>query len=1122
MWENEFSLAPTLQLPAKIISKNLQSRYSHKSYSSESSMGSNFLAAQGFSDDLCEVSEHNEDCLFSTLQNRLEAGVNYTFAGPVLLCASFPQKLTQEIRDNYSKDKDLPPHLFSVTAKAYQTLKQTKQAQALALMGPSGTGKTFAAVHLVDHLLFMSTEESIKQDLFKSIHSALKLVHTMGSVYFDQNKEGTCSGMSLKVVFDSEFRAMGCVIHANLLDSFPKTETKRTYHVLHALFGAAKVQLSSLGLNLQPSYEVFNHQPTHSLSDVEVYKHFTECLKTLGFSRQETQSVFEVLASVILVLEISYVGENFVAAGGSEKPKWTPRHRFAIQKVCKHLKLHEAKFTEIFGEFSSKSQAEAATEELAKVLYESTFDWLVTKVNEKLEVQSDSIVKKRFSQLKFNSKNWKTQKKLALESFKGKHFISIVDFPGFRENSTLGGFCTNLAAECLSFVSENNYLKLLTALAVERVKIDSLDMNKSRYIVDLLLGSKDGVLKNLTKENFPTYWKTLKKDIEDHEFYREVMLFNKSKFTVKHSFGEVEYNVTKLREKASLFKNRKVVYKLLSHCSHPALGHKLKKNPPLNLFDSLNQKISNLLSHVLSLKCHLVYFLSAPQNALDYSYTLSSLRNTLVLPLLIWKWYGYHYWVNLEDLVVNFYEETKLDLLLKQLLGEADYYKGTRYLLLKKPGFHKLIQKAKFFADRLNLDFVNKLYSKVSRPCREGLFEYTLLGEKLNVSEPNLKDYLLPEFSVETSFQHSKLTNTRRRRHTENLVYCPQPLETQNLVVCSDKKLYHTIKKVATNLKNLNYTHTTKVITKIQACWRGFKARKYYKAYKRLKSHATTIQRVWKGYKCRKVTELESTKKAIVLIQRSVLKWLLKRQRAAKKIQKWYRKVLEKEKFYSFSYYSKVSRDSSPFLHTSKRSTERTRAKSEISFEEQLSFSPSILDSSRKLAEKKRIKQGCHHYSMFERFNLLEKHRTQRIKDSRQEKLLKEESNYSFSPAINNTRTFSQNFLQRQEAAVRKYKARREKRILEKTYKETKEVRVPVKPRTKSFDQTVDSLFVWAKHKQLKLQNSQNSQQEKQAFFKPNSLSTKILERRKSRINQSMVLLETQKKNTAPYWPKCK
>ena len=170
------------------------------------------------------------------------------------------EEFSAKTRNLYTEAEYSKAHLYSISFKAHEKLKQTSQSQVISLLGYSGGGKTFAAIHLLDHLIHKSKCEF----LFPLLHSSIQLIHVMGSVITNENMESTVCGLVVNLAYDENFTLSSAFIKAKLLDfTLPYSSSGKTYHVLHSLVNASKTQLSSLGLGLITNFKIFaNKQPT--------------------------------------------------------------------------------------------------------------------------------------------------------------------------------------------------------------------------------------------------------------------------------------------------------------------------------------------------------------------------------------------------------------------------------------------------------------------------------------------------------------------------------------------------------------------------------------------------------------------------------------------------------------------------------------------------------------------------------------------------------------------------------------------------------------------------------------------------------------------------------------------
>ena len=585
-----FSRADSPEMINEKILEYLHTRISNPRLDSphiENTIDLTVLDELGYSDDLVYIKKHSEAAIYETIQKRLAAKVPFTFAGPYLInihCDERPITFfNKETRELYSAENlNLPPHLYSVSSRAYRALKATQQSQVICLLGHSGAGKTFSAIHITDHLIHMSCRDEVSQklnlnrELFSVIHHGIQILHIMGSVYTPLNEESTCCGIVTELLFDSEFRSAGAKIRARILDSsLPKHQDGKTFHLLHALLCAPRSMLQSLGLNLQPTFKIFDNQD-QSLSgsdesfaiEMTVWKRFIECCESLSLSKEELKDILEILAAVIQLYEINFAG---VKSRVPNEIIWTARNRATVQRVCRLLGTTEDKFAETFSHFRTKQECENKMSDLARCLYSMLFNWMVVKINDKLARFSKELVDSRVEHSPERAQTGREAKNVKLQ-FESLYTISVVDFPGFRDDSSLAAFSANLAVECLHFYCSNRFVELLTALESERVGIKFLQMPRARHIVDLCLSKENGLIKNLNGS--PAEFKAYMDDLiesanSETSAYKQIIEpCSKSNVILKYTWGNVQFDLKQLRAETSTIYSPHLNYLFLKKCAN--------------------------------------------------------------------------------------------------------------------------------------------------------------------------------------------------------------------------------------------------------------------------------------------------------------------------------------------------------------------------------------------------------------------------------------------------------------------------------------------------------------------------------------------------------------------------
>lgn len=121
---------------------------------------------------------------------------------------------------------------------------------------------------------------------------------------------------------------------------------------------------------------------------------------------------------------------------------------------------------------------------------------------------------------------------------------------------------------------------------------------------------------------------------------------------INYSWGSVSYDIGVLQAQ-SLAYTSSGPYPLFSkYCKNPVLRdfYSVIKG---GLGHRISIKVSQLLQPIIKLSPHMIYCIKTERDRLPKS-TVFLLRNSLVLPTLVWSWYGYHHWITSEELVQQF------------------------------------------------------------------------------------------------------------------------------------------------------------------------------------------------------------------------------------------------------------------------------------------------------------------------------------------------------------------------------------------------------------------------------------------------------------------------------------
>ena len=339
------------------------------------------------SENLFDIEEHSETGILNNVKKRINHGMPYTGVGKDLIAVNcdYPGEwfFSKELKSTNLKSK---PHPYSISMKAFTKMKESHESQVITMLGSSGSGKTFNVIHVLDHLITVSTKEGLLQcsnlctKLFENLHRGLQLLHIMASVMKKHNLESTTCAIDVKVSFDSAFRCTGAKINAGLLDvSLPNPKKGRTYQMLHSLMYSDSNTLKVLGLNAKLPYKIF--EGSRPISDLEIFdkevnQRFFDSLAFIDVNFAEKKSFLETLACVIHLYEMEFISKNSTVE---------PKNRSLLKKVCKGLGVPEGYFIEKFSGFQIKKDCEERCRDLARYLYNKASDWLNFKIYKRLK-----------------------------------------------------------------------------------------------------------------------------------------------------------------------------------------------------------------------------------------------------------------------------------------------------------------------------------------------------------------------------------------------------------------------------------------------------------------------------------------------------------------------------------------------------------------------------------------------------------------------------------------------------------------------------------------------------------------------------------------------------------------
>ncbi|KAI1292215.1 Unconventional myosin-XV [Halotydeus destructor] len=489
--------------------------------------------------DMVNLVDLNESLLLENIRLRYQKELIYTFAGNILMAVNPYKQLDIYGLDVVKKYEGqilgtLPPHLFAVGSSAYSRMTKDNEDQVIIISGESGSGKTETTKLIMQYLA--AVNKSASNIVTEQILEAAPMLESFGNAKTVKNNNSSRFGKYLEIHFKDGL-VTGAKTTEYLLEKsriVTHSQDERNYHVFYELLsGLSDQEKEKYGLQLADKYFYLNQGGSCEIegrNDQDGYRFLMSAMQVLGFTHQEQDIIFRILAAVLHLGNVYFHrkqlkhGQEGVEIGSDTEVRWTSHLlQIPLEGV---LKAITARTTEARNERMmiplNIDQALDARDAIAKALYSQLFTWLVHRVN--------SIINKSTGR----------RSTFAL--------LDIFGFEEFKENS-FEQLCINFANETLHSYF-NKYIFKLEQQEYAKEKIDwqVLPCPDNQAVLNLMAKKPEGIFALLDDEsNFPkgTDHSFLEKchfnfALTDH-YSRPRM--SSMEFGVKHFAGQVWYSV---------------------------------------------------------------------------------------------------------------------------------------------------------------------------------------------------------------------------------------------------------------------------------------------------------------------------------------------------------------------------------------------------------------------------------------------------------------------------------------------------------------------------------------------------------------------------------------------------
>ncbi|XP_075415257.1 unconventional myosin-XV [Tenrec ecaudatus] len=494
-------------------------------------------------EDMTQLEDLQEATVLANIKTRFERNLIYTYIGSILVSVNPYQMFEiygpeQVQQYNGRALGENPPHLFAIANLAFAKMLDAKQNQCIIISGESGSGKTEATKLILRYLAAMNQRRGVPQQL--KILEATPLLESFGNAKTVRNDNSSRFGKFMEIFLEGGVIS-GAITSQYLLEKSRivfQAKNERNYHIFYELLAGLPAQLcQTFSLQEAETYYYLNQGGNCEIegkSDADDFRRLLDAMEVLGFSGEDQDSIFRILASILHLGNVYF--EKYETDAQEVASVVSAREIQAVAELLQvspeglqkaiTFKATETLREKIFTPLTVESAVDAR-DAIAKVLYALLFGWLIARVNALVSPQQDTMS------------------------------IAILDIYGF-EDLTFNSFeqlCINYANENLQYLfnkivfqeEQEEYIR-------EKIDWQEITFADNQLCINLISLKPYGILRILDDQCcFP--------QATDHTFLQKCNyhhganpLYSKPKmplpeFTVKHYAGKVTYQVHKFLDK---------------------------------------------------------------------------------------------------------------------------------------------------------------------------------------------------------------------------------------------------------------------------------------------------------------------------------------------------------------------------------------------------------------------------------------------------------------------------------------------------------------------------------------------------------------------------------------------
>ena len=328
----------------------------------------------------------------------------YSYIGNVVIAMNpfrplpiYTEEYVRKYNGRSAFDPKLAPHIFALADNVFSDMKFRSRDQVVIISGESGAGKTESSKKIMQYVAAVSGNADRVEQIKKRLLNTNPVLEAFGNAKTTRNDNSSRFGKYMDIQFDYAGDPAGGLITTYLLEKARVVRQgagERNFHVFYLLLASGEA--SGLGLTGGPDDYQYLRQGGSSqvkgINDKAWYKEMIDGLNYIGFSKEEQTSMLEVLASIIMLGDVTFKSAGEGAAIDQINGKLASLVGTSDANLEQGL-THNTVIVnkqQLTSDLSAE-QASDSRDTLAKAMYERLFRWVYERINSHISADKAKV-----------------------------------------------------------------------------------------------------------------------------------------------------------------------------------------------------------------------------------------------------------------------------------------------------------------------------------------------------------------------------------------------------------------------------------------------------------------------------------------------------------------------------------------------------------------------------------------------------------------------------------------------------------------------------------------------------------------------------------------------------------